>query len=58
MRHAALLIAGVAEVWHLVLMQVAMGVCEAFFRPAAVGLMPQVVSEPRLQQANALAAWS
>jgi MFS family permease len=51
---AALLIAGVAEVWHLALLQVGMGVCEAFFRPAAVGLIPQVVSAPRLQQANAL----
>ena len=33
-----------------------MGVCEAFFRPAAMGLMPEVVSEPRLQQANALSS--
>jgi len=51
---AALLIAGVAEVWQLALLQVGMGVCEAFFRPAAVGLTPQVVSSPRLQQANGL----
>jgi MFS family permease len=51
---AALLIAGVAEVWHLVLLQVGMGICEAFFRPASVGLVPQVVSPPLLQQANAL----
>ncbi len=42
---AALLISGVAEVWHLALLQVGMGVCEAFFRPAAMGLTPQVVSE-------------
>lgn len=53
---AALLIAGVAEVWHLALLQVGMGVCEAFFRPAAVGLIPQVVSGARLQQANALSS--
>ena len=51
---AALLIAGAAEVWHLVLLQVGMGICEAFFRPASVGLVPQVVSAPLLQQANAL----
>ena len=51
---AALLITGVAEVWHLVLLQVGMGVCEAFFRPASVGLVPQVVSSPLLQQANGL----
>jgi len=51
---AALLIAGAAEVWHLALLQVGMGICEAFFRPAAVGLIPQVVSVARLQQANGL----
>jgi MFS family permease len=51
---ASLLISGVAQVWHLVLIQVAMGTTEAFFRPAAMGLTPEVVSEPRLQQANAL----
>lgn len=51
---AALLIGGTAEVWHLALLQVGMGVCEAFFRPASVGLIPQVVSAARLQQANAL----
>jgi MFS family permease len=53
---AALLVAGVAEVWHLALLQVGMGMCEAFFRPAAVGLIPQVVSGPRLQQANGLSS--
>ena len=42
--------------WHLALIQVGIGVCEAFFRPAAMGLMPEVVSEPRLQQANALSS--
>ena len=51
---AALLIAGVAHVWQLAVLQIGMGACEAFFRPAATGLIPQVVSEPRLQQANAL----
>jgi MFS family permease len=53
---AALLIGGVAEVWHLALIQVAAGACEAFFRPAAMGLTPEVVSEPRLRQANALSS--
>jgi MFS family permease len=53
---ATLLIAGVAQVWHLALIQVAMGVCEAFFRPAAMGLMPEVVSPSRLQQANGLSS--
>jgi MFS family permease len=51
---AALLLTGVAEVWHLVALQVLMGVSEAFFRPAYMGLVPQTVSAERLQQANAL----
>jgi MFS family permease len=51
---ATLLVAGVAHVWHLAVLQVGMGVCEAFFGPAYTGLVPEVVSPPRLQQANAL----
>lgn len=51
---AAILITGVAEVWQLALLQVGLGICEAFFRPASVGLVPQVVSPALLQQANAL----
>ncbi|HEY5387249.1 MAG TPA: MFS transporter, partial [Thermoleophilia bacterium] len=45
---------GVAQVWQLAVLQVGMGVCEAFFGPAYTGLVPEVVSPPRLQQANAL----
>jgi MFS family permease len=51
---ASLLVAGVAQVWQLAVLQVGMGVCEAFFGPAYTGLVPEVVSPPRLQQANAL----
>ena len=51
---AALLVAGVAEVWQLALLQVGMGVSEAFFGPSYTGLVPEVVSSPRLQEANAL----
>jgi MFS family permease len=51
---AALLIAGVAHIWQLAALQAGMGVCEAFFGPAYMGLVPEVVSPPRLQQANAL----
>ena len=51
---ATLLVAGVAHVWQLAVLQVGMGVCEAFFGPAYTGLVPEVVSLPRLQQANAL----
>ena len=51
---AALLISGVAHVWHLAVLQVGMGIAEAFFGPAYTGLVPEVVSPPRLQQANGL----
>lgn len=51
---AALLLADVATVWTLVLLHGAAGIGDAFFRPAYTGLVPQVVSSGRLQQANAL----
>ena len=51
---APLLITGNAETWHLIALAVVMGSASAFFAPASVGLMPQVVSTGRLQQANAL----
>lgn len=51
---AALLLTGSAELWQLALTQALRGTAMAFFYPAAAGLVPQVVSMPRLQQANAL----
>jgi MFS family permease len=51
---AVLLLAGVLTIPTLLLLQVGMGLCDAFFRPAYTGLVPQVVSAARLQQANAL----
>lgn len=51
---AGLLVAGSADVWELVALQVGMGVAEAFFGPSYTGLVAEVVSPPRLQQANAL----
>jgi predicted MFS family arabinose efflux permease len=51
---AALLLAGSAEIWHLLALQVVRGTAMAFFFPAATGLVPQVVSPGRLQQANAV----
>ena len=51
---AGLLLADAATVWMLLVMQVGMGLGDAFFRPAYTGLVPQVVSSNRLQQANAL----
>lgn len=51
---AALLLTGAAELWMLAITQAVRGTAMAFFYPAAAGLVPQVVSRPRLQSANAL----
>ncbi len=51
---AVLLLTGVAELWHLILLAAVYGTAEAFFQPAATGLVPSTVSQGRLQQANAL----
>lgn len=51
---AALLIAGVAEVWQLALLYAVEGAATAFFNPASDAIVPAVVSGPRLQEANAL----
>jgi hypothetical protein len=51
---AALLLTGRASVVSLLALQVAYGVAGGFVQPAAIGLVPDVVSEARVQQANAL----
>src|SRR5665648_435515 len=51
---AVLLLSGVAQVWQLAILAAVHGAAEAFFRPAAGALMPQLVPAERLQQANAL----
>jgi len=51
---AALVLTGVAEIWHLVALQVIRGVATSFFFPAAQGIVPQTVSARLLQEANAL----
>ena len=45
---------GAAELWHLVVLIAIYGTAQAFFQPAATGLVPATVSPERLQQANAL----
>jgi MFS family permease len=55
---APLLISGNAETSHLIGLALVMGSASAFFTPASVGLMPQVVSRARVQQANALVSIS
>ena len=51
---AVLLLSGAAELWHLVVLIGIYGTAEAFFQPAATGLVPATISPGRLQQANAL----
>ncbi len=55
---ALLLFTGSAQVWHIAVAAALHGTASAFFVPASVGLMPQVVSVGHLQQANALMAIS
>ncbi len=55
---ATLLIAGVAEIWHLAVTAALYGAAEAFFRPAAGGLVPRLVPADHLLQANSLIAMS
>lgn len=51
---ATLLLTGVATIAELAALQAAYGTAEAFFGPAAVGLVPETVPDSQLQQANAL----
>ena len=55
---AALLLSGRATIWELMLLLAAYGSAEAFFRPAWGGLLPQLVPQARLQEANALMGMS
>ena len=51
---AVLLLTETAEVWQLALLMAIYGTAQAFFQPAATGLVPATISPQRLQQANAL----
>jgi MFS family permease len=51
---AGLLIAGVAEIWEVIVLQALNGTATAFFRPASTGLTPATVGPENLQSANAL----
>jgi MFS family permease len=53
---ATLLLTGSAEVWMLAALSFVYGMSAAVFMPALVGLIPQTVGSPRLQEANALLA--
>jgi len=55
---AALLLAGVAEIWQLALLFAVDGAATAFFNPASNAIAPQIVPPSRLQEANALLSFS
>ncbi len=55
---AVLIFAGNIPIWQLVAIEVGFGSAEAFFRPAADGLLPQTVPEEDIQQARALTSMS
>jgi MFS family permease len=55
---AALIFAKVVHIWELVAIEALFGTAEAFFRPAANGLLPQTVPEREIQQANGLSTLS
>jgi MFS family permease len=47
-----LLVVGHAEIWQLIVLQLAGGAAAAFHSPASTGLVPQTVPAEELQQAN------
>ena len=51
---AAMLLTGNMRIWMFVATAALFGAASAFFQPASQGLIPQLVSGPSLQQANAL----
>ncbi len=55
---AALLLAGVAQIWELALLYAIDGAASAFFNPASNSIVPQIVPARRLQEANALLSFS
>jgi MFS family permease len=51
---AVLLITGSPPLWEFMVLAGILGAAQAFFNPAMTGLMPEMVSAERLQQANGL----
>jgi hypothetical protein len=51
---ALLLLTGTAHIWELIVLEAVRGGAAAFFQPASVGIVPQIVAGDLLQQANAL----
>jgi MFS family permease len=55
---AVLIFSGAVRIWQVVIIEVLFGSAEAFFRPAANGLLPQTVPEADIQQATAVTTMS
>jgi MFS family permease len=55
---AILIFSGDVRIWQVVAIELIFGSAEAFFRPAANGLLPQTVPEEEIQQATAITAMS
>ncbi len=55
---AVLIFSGAVRIWQLIAIEALFGTAEAFFRPAANGLLPQTVPESEIQQAQGLSALS
>jgi hypothetical protein len=55
---AVLIFTGDVRIWQLIAIEALFGTAEAFFRPAANGLLPQTVPESEIQQAQGLSALS
>jgi predicted MFS family arabinose efflux permease len=55
---ALLIVSGEVRIWHVVAIGVLFGSAEAFYRPAAAGLLPQTVPEDEIQEATALTSMS
>src|SRR4051812_37469366 len=51
---AVLIVTDAVRIWHIVVIEMLFGTAEAFFRPAAAGLLPQTVPEREIQEANAV----
>jgi len=51
---AVLIVTGEIRIWQLVVIGVLYGTAEAFYQPAATGLLPQTVPEDEIQAANAM----
>ncbi len=51
---AVLLLSGVAHIWELAALQALYGGAQAFFGPASTGIVPELVDEEYLQDANGI----